>query len=230
MSNTSPAQDQHSRPDFLVVLGLMPPVTVEDVKQAYLEKAKTTHPDRGGRADKFVELHKAFEQATEYARFKAGRMKWLTQWVGKYAEQEELIAEIQALGGSTEVEQADWLVTSVGNDFATVLERLVSVRLTGPQINDQVFTALAARKNALAAVQRVELIDTRITTRGLIELRHFGSLRHLDLSGTRVSPRTVRALLEELRQLESITLRNTGVGWFARLRLRMRHRKVTITA
>src|SRR4051794_40988010 len=119
---STPVESHDNRPDFLVILGLLPPVTVEDVKQAYLEKAKAAHPDRGGTTNQFVELHKAFEQATEYAKFKAGRMEWLTQWVGQYAEQEEVVAEIRALGGTADVVPADWLVTSIGNDFATVLE------------------------------------------------------------------------------------------------------------
>ena len=108
----SQSGDRVQRYEFLVVLGLIPPVTVEDVRQAYLEKAKTAHPDRGGSGDEFVRLQQAFEQATEYARFKAGRMQWLSQWVGQYADQEQVVGEIRALGGSVEIESCDWLATS----------------------------------------------------------------------------------------------------------------------
>jgi hypothetical protein len=230
MSNSTPVDGQDPRPDFLVVLGLLPPVTVEDVKQAYLEKAKAAHPDRGGSTNQFVKLHKAFEQATEYARFKAGRMEWLTQWVGQYAEQEEVIAEIRALGGSVEVEPADWLVTSIGHDFATVLERLVRVRLAGPQIDDRVLVGLATRRHSLSALRRLELVDTQVTSVGLKQLHQFGALQHLDLSGTHVSPSAVKSLLDDLSHLESIVLRNSGVGWWPRVKLRWAHRKVKILA
>ena len=32
----------------MVTLGLLPPYTLEDIRAAYREKAKTLHPDRGG--------------------------------------------------------------------------------------------------------------------------------------------------------------------------------------
>ena len=43
-SNESP----DGRPDFMAMLGLMPPYALEDVKAAYLAKAKELHPDKGG--------------------------------------------------------------------------------------------------------------------------------------------------------------------------------------
>ena len=95
---SSTPTSEHEIPEFLVVLGLRQPVTVEDVKQAYLEKAKLAHPDHGGNVQQFIALQKAFEQATEYAKFKAGRMKWLSGWVEQYAEQQALIDELKALG------------------------------------------------------------------------------------------------------------------------------------
>ena len=104
MATDQPSPRDEETLEILAVLGLRPPVTVDDVKQAYLEKAKTAHPDRGGDPQAFIRLHEAFEQATEYARFKAGRMQWLSGWVEQYAEQQELIQEVQTLGGQCEVE------------------------------------------------------------------------------------------------------------------------------
>ncbi len=95
MAPDQPSPRDEETLEVLAVLGLKPPVSVEDVKQAYLEKAKTAHPDRGGDPQAFVRLHVAFEQATEYARFKAGRMQWLSGWVEQYAEQQALIDEIR---------------------------------------------------------------------------------------------------------------------------------------
>ena len=88
-----------ARPDFLVTLGLIPPCTVEDVKQAYLSKVKTAHPDVGGDAGEFRKLQEAFERATEWAKFRASRMAWLSNWVEKYVEQEGIVTEIQKRGG-----------------------------------------------------------------------------------------------------------------------------------
>ena len=53
------------RPEFFDVLGLAPPVTVDDIKQAYLEKVKTAHPDRGGEIASFRKLQEAFDQAPQ---------------------------------------------------------------------------------------------------------------------------------------------------------------------
>jgi curved DNA-binding protein CbpA len=65
------------RPEFYDVLGLAPPITVEDIKQAFLEKVKTVHPDRGGDAAAFRQLQEARDQAMQYANFRSDRMKWL---------------------------------------------------------------------------------------------------------------------------------------------------------
>jgi hypothetical protein len=229
MSNSPSTDERVNRPDFLVVLGLIPPVTVEDVKQAYLDKAKTAHPDRGGSGEDFVRLQKAFEQATEYARFKAGRLQWLSQWVEQYAEQEQVVAEIEALGGSVVVESCDWLEASIGPDFATVLDQLVAIRLSGPAVDDRVLLNLAGRRRTASALRRLELIDTRISSIGLAQLHGFESLRHLDLTGTRVSYHAVQSLLSHLDRLESIALRNTGLGWWSRLHLRLLHRRLKVS-
>ena len=112
MSTDRPFSPKEPALEFLAVLGLKPPVSVEDVKQAYIDKAKTAHPDRGGDAQAFMRLHEAFEQATEYARFKAGRMQWLSGWVEQYAEQQELVDEIKSLG----------IAAGVGAHFPEIIE------------------------------------------------------------------------------------------------------------
>ena len=62
---SSPRGNDPSHPECLTILGLLPPVTAEDVKQAYLAKAVTAHPDRGGSPEQFIRLQKAFEEANE---------------------------------------------------------------------------------------------------------------------------------------------------------------------
>src|SRR3990172_9069662 len=140
------------RLEFLTLLGLAPPVTEEDVKQAYLDKAKAAHPDRGGDVESFKRLQEAFEQATEYARFKAGRMQWLSRWVEQYAEQEKVVEHIKALGGTVEVKSSDPLSRSIGPDFAAVLDKVVGIRLSGPKIDDAVVLQLATQRRMLAGL------------------------------------------------------------------------------
>lgn len=230
MSTEQPFARDEPTLEFLVILGLKPPVSVEDVKQAYLDKAKTAHPDRGGDAQAFIRLHEAFEQATEYARFKAGRMQWLSGWVEQYAEQQALIDETKALGGETQVESVEWLGQTIGTDFATVMDRLVGLRLSGPKIDDAVIIQLASKLRRQAGLHRLELVNTRVTAVGLQQLHRCESLRHLDLSGTKVGAAAVESLVRDLDRLETLVLCDTGIGWAARLKLRLAHRDLEIVA
>jgi hypothetical protein len=214
------------RLDFLTLLGLAPPVTEEDVKQASLVKAKTAHPDHGGDVEHFKRLQEAFEQATEYARFKASRMKWLSRWVEQYAEQEQIVEQIKALGGSVDVKSSEPLSKSIGPDFAVVLDKVTGLRLSGPTITDEVIAQLSAQRRMLAGLRSLALVNTAVSHVGLLQLRTFETLTHLDLSGTPVEVAAVEVLLKELQQLESMVLENTGIGWPARMKLRLVHRQV----
>jgi len=220
MSQPSPTDQGPHRIECLAILGLNPPVTVEDVKQAYLDKVKVAHPDHGGDAQQFIRLHEAFQQATEYAQFKAGRMQWLSRWVEQYADQQNVVEEIEELGGSVEIESVGWLTQSIGPDFATVLDRIVVLQLAGPTIDNRVLHDFATQRRALSGVRRLELTDTKVTSTGLSALHDCQSLRYLDLSGTRVRAQAVRALLEKLPSLETLVLDNTGIGWWSKLRFR----------
>jgi peptidyl-tRNA hydrolase len=204
-------------------------VSEEDVKQAYLDKAKTAHPDHGGDVEAFKRLQEAFEQATEYARFKAGRMQWLSRWVEQYAEQEQVVQQIKALGGTVEVKSSDPLSRSIGPDFAAVLDKVVGIRLSGPKIDDAVVLQLANQRRMLAGLHNLALVDTAVTYVGILQLRTFESLRHLDLSGSSVDLVALEVLLRELRQLETVGLDRTGVGWGARMKLRLKYRGLTIS-
>jgi hypothetical protein len=220
---TSPNHEESygPRPEFLIILGLIPPVTVDDVKQAYLEKVKTVHPDHGGDSQQFIRVHDAFKRATEYAQFKAGRMQWLSRWVEQYAEQQDLVGQLRAQGGVVEVESTDWAEQSIGNDFATVLERVIGIQLSGPEVDDALLIHLGAQRRSMASLRKLALFGTRVTSVGLRELLNFDNLRQLDLTGTRVPTKTIESLLRDLDRLESIVLADTGITWWQRMKLRM---------
>lgn len=229
MSTDEPLDRDKPPLEFLTVLGLIPPVSIEDVKQAYLDKAKTAHPDRGGDAQQFIRLHEAFEQATEYARFKAGRMQWLSGWVEQYAEQQQVVEEVKALGGEVEIEGVEWLGQTIGADFATVMDRIQAISLSGPQIDDAAIVQLGPKLRRQAGLHSLSLIKTNVTSIGLRELHRVESLRHLDLTGTKVTAQALEGLVADLDRLESIVLRDTGIGWTTRLKLRVTHRDLVIT-
>ena len=229
MSEPSSTEFRGERLEFLAVLGLAPPVTEEDVKQAYLVKARTAHPDQGGNAEDFKRLQEAFEQATEYARFKSSRMQWLSRWVEQYADQEKLIERIKAWGGTADVKSSDPLSRSIGPDFAVVLDKVTGITLQGPQIDDGVIAELVAEKRMLAGLRKLALLDTAISEVGLLKVRELDNLRELDLAGTEVDPTALEPVLRDLRELESINLDRTGIGWPARVKLRVRYRNLTIS-
>lgn len=216
------------RHEFLTVLGLAPPVTEEDVKQAYLIKARTAHPDQGGSVEEFKRLQEAFEQATEYARFKSGRMAWLSRWVEQYAEQEKLIERVKEWSGTVEVNSSDPLNRSIGPDFAVVLDKLTGITLSGPQVDDPKMEQLVAQRRMLAGLRKFALIDTAVTEVGLLKVRELDTLRQLDLSGTTVDPDALDVILPQLKLLETLTLDRTGVGWTTKMKLRVKFRSLKI--
>jgi hypothetical protein len=229
MSEPSSTEFRGERLEFLAVLGLAPPVTEEDVKQAYLVKARTAHPDQGGNVEDFKRLQEAFEEATEYARFKSSRMQWLSRWVEQYAEQDKLIERVKAWGGTVAVQSSDPLGRSIGPDFAVVLDKVTGITLQGTQIDDAIIEELVAEKRMLAGLRKLALLDTAISEVGLLKVRQLDNLRELDLSGTEVDPTALEPVLRDLRSLETINLDRTGIGWPARVKLRVRYRNLTIS-
>jgi curved DNA-binding protein CbpA len=45
------------------ILGVEPRATVEEIKRAFRKRALETHPDRGGDAELFRSVQRAYEQA-----------------------------------------------------------------------------------------------------------------------------------------------------------------------
>ena len=55
-------------PHCLSIFGLRCPCTEEDLKQAYRERVKEVHPDRGGDPKHFQQLQQHFERGLEFLR------------------------------------------------------------------------------------------------------------------------------------------------------------------
>ncbi len=156
-------------------------------------------------------------------------MQWLSGWVEQYAELQQLIEQVKALGGQTDVDSEETLGQTIGADFAAVMDRLTTVRLSGPKVDDAVLVQLAPMLRRQGGLHTLALTNTSVTSVGLRQLHRCESLRHLDLSGTQVNVPAVEALLADLDRLESINLTDTGIGWATRLKLRLAHRGVTIS-
>ncbi|HZZ28015.1 MAG TPA: hypothetical protein VFE46_08430 [Pirellulales bacterium] len=216
-----------SRPEFLVTLGLIPPCTVEDVKQAYLVKVKTAHPDVGGDTGEFRKIQEAFERATEWAKFRASRIAWLSTWVEKYVEQDGIVSEIQRRGGKVEIEGVDWLRRSFGDDFSHVAEKVNKIQWYGPAVDDKALTWLSDHRTVLAGLKAIDLTRSAITNLGVQHLAAFPALRELDLSETLVSSAGL-AVLQHLPNLQWLGLRKTSVGFLGRTKLKFKYPKLEV--
>lgn len=203
-------------PECLAVLGLRPPVTLEDVKQSYHALAVRMHPDRGGDAAAFVRLQKAFEEATEYVRFKGSRLEWLASRIESYAQQQEVATAAIERGGEIEMEETDWLRRSFGDDFGHVADKLVTVRLRGPAADDLFAILVGFRADSLKDLATLDLAGGALTDEGLLQLKGLTGLRHLDLRGTAVGTLGAEAA-GWFEHLEFLGLPSRSVGFFSRL-------------
>ncbi|MFZ4635875.1 MAG: hypothetical protein ACOYMC_00585 [Pirellulales bacterium] len=215
MSQAAPSSDsQH--PECLMILGLRPPLTLEDVKQAYMAKAMKAHPDRGGDPQEFIRLQKAFDDATEFVKFKASKLEWLASKIDAYAQQQEVATETIERGGSIEMEETDWLRRSFGEDFGHVADKLVAVRLPGGRADDVFAILLGFRADSLKDLAMLDLSGGTITDEGLLQLKELKNLRHLDLRGTRVG-KLAADVPGWFENLEFLGLPKGAVGMFARM-------------
>ncbi|MCX7403951.1 MAG: J domain-containing protein [Planctomycetia bacterium] len=213
---TSPQTLDHQHPGCLSVLGLLPPVTLEDVKQAYLSKAMTAHPDRGGGREQFIQLQKAFEEANDFVKFKASKLEWLASKIDAYSQQQEVVTETIERGGDVEMEETDWLRKSFGDDFGHVADKLVSVRLHGPNANDLYAILIGFRTDSLKDLAVLDLTGGSITDEGLQQLKGLKNLRSLDLRGTAVGKLSAE-IPQWFEQLEFLGLPKGSLSMFARM-------------
>jgi hypothetical protein len=215
------------RPDFLVRLGIMLPCNEQDVKEAYLAKAKHAHPDAGGDHEQFVALQTDFERALEYCKFHSGRSRWLAESVERYIEQQQVVAEIEERGGRVTLEHLDWLKNEVGEDFAQVLDTISGIRFAGPKVDDSAIDFLLSRRQVLPTLHWLDLSRSAVTNNGLLKLAAFPNLRKIDLRGTRIGNAGLQ-LVPLLAKLEWVGLSGTAVNWFGRFRVRRRRPELQI--
>lgn len=214
------SRDDTNRPEFMAILGLLPPYTSEDVKAAYRVKAMETHPDRGGASADFIKVHEAYKRATEYVQISGDRRRWIADQVESHMRQQEAVVEVSRLGGQCEFEEAAWLKGYVG-DFAQLAERLRAIRLPNTATDDAFLTFLAQQPLRTPHLTELSLAGTRVTDKGLPALAGLELLRKLDLSGTRVTPRGVQAAVRSLPALEWVGVAGLRFGFLSRWRLRV---------
>lgn len=226
-TSSSPTGD--GRPDFLVRLGVMLPCTLADIEQAYLEKVKSAHPDRGGTQQQFLELQTAYQRAKEYASFSASRRNWLSDSIDRYARQRELADRIERRGGGVEVVALDWLAKEIGEDFAHVMEQIEGLRLTGKQFDDDTIDELLANRDLLTQLHWIDLSGSLVTDAGVKKLKAFPYLKRIDLSETQVTNASLPTLTS-IEPLAYVGLHESGINRLGRFWLRIDRPNLEVAA
>jgi len=227
MPNSRSNQSSDGRPDFMVALGLAPPYAAEDVKAAYLAKAKEVHPDHGGTVEAFNVLQAAFEQAQQYLTFRSDRRQWIANQMQGYLVVGEVVEQLEQWGAEVTSDAIDWLKQSFG-DFAQLTEAITAVRLVDSQHADAMIDYMLEHANVLEQLVRIELPGCEVSDEAVLQLEAFQQLQHLDLSRT---PITKEALwiVDTILDLTSINIEGTHIGWWTRRKVRsvMRRRQET---
>ena len=201
---SSQGHTHKKRPAAVERLGLSLPVTEQDVKQAYFQRAREAHPDRGGSASEFQEVQQAFNEAVEYAKRNGKRLPWIGSLAPIYIAQLDAIELVERCGGTFVVETLDWLEGTVGEDFAAMADRLKSIDLSGqPVVGDAQVMELTADAANLPFLEALNLADTRVGDRGAMRLSRLPNLKRLDLTGTKVSF-SLRRQLAKLPGMEHV--------------------------
>jgi hypothetical protein len=216
-------ESSNHRPDFMVTLGLAPPYAIEDVKQAYRDKVKDAHPDRGGSVEAFNEIQQAFERASAYLEFRGDRRSWIAGRMGRYAELQRAVERLEKLGAEVTTFAPAWLEQSFG-DFAQLIETVKVVRLEGPADGDALIALLVADLHLFRELETLALPKCKVSDQSVLSLSPFQQLKHLDLSGTPVTA-LVLDIIDAVESLETLNLDGTKVGWLAKRGARARLRR-----
>lgn len=216
MPQPAPSSGLDHRPDFMVTLGLAPPYAIEDVHQAYREKAKRAHPDRGGSVAEFVAIQEAFERAQAYMEYRTDRRAWIAGRMARYVALEQAIARVSRFGVNIVTLAPAWLQHSFG-EFAQLTETPATARAENATNGDAIIAALVGDHAALRELETIELPGCRVSDDAVLRLGAFQMLRRLDLSRTPVT-RRVLELVQTLPQLETLELEGSRVGWWLRRR------------
>ena len=223
MSTDGRIDSHDERPEFMAILGLGPPYAIEDVKQAYLEKAKRAHPDRGGTTAEFNKIHQAFEQAQVFLEFRGDRRGWIASHMERYVAQERAIERLHVFGAVANTRTHEWLQNSFG-DFAQLTETIAIIRAVDVPNGDALVGTMVEEYKNLRELRELELPGARLSDEAVLSLGVFSMLKRLDLSRTPITSGAL-AVVDQLEALEEFNIEGTSIGWWPRTRLQAKLRR-----
>ncbi|WP_145262364.1 J domain-containing protein [Calycomorphotria hydatis] len=203
----------------MVTLGLLPPITEEDVRQAYRIKAMENHPDHGGDGLSLDAIRRAKDQALDYLSYHTDRRDWIGKQVEQHLKRESVREQLESLGGTIETAKQDWRDDSFG-DFSQLCERIIGLRFQPRSDPDAIFEALSEHNFHLGYLRLLDLADIPVKDRHLDCLLDLPGLIRIDLRRSHVTSRGL-SVLKHLNRLEEINLHGTHVSllsrWYYRL-------------
>lgn len=212
----------------MVLLGVFPPYSAADVKQAYLAKVRDAHPDRGGNPDDFLKLQEAFERANEYVEFRANRMRWLGGQVERYARQEQMLERLRSLGVRPDIERTDWLNRSFGEDFAQVADRVIGLDARGARDVLAIVEVLEEYRDQATTVRWIDLGQTACRDEEVFRLATLSQLAAIDLRYTQVTAEAL-AVADSLPELRWINVAGVPLSAWQRMRHGWKNRRVQLS-
>lgn len=218
MTSSRAHMSEDGRPDFMVVLGLAPPYAAEDVKAAYLSKAKKVHPDHGGTVEEFNTLQAAYDQAKHYLNFRSDRRQWIANQMDDYLRVGEVVERLEQFGAEVTNAAIDWLQQSFG-EFAQLTESITAIRLNDSERADEMIYYMVTQQEVLGRLTRLELAGCQVSDQAVLELEAFQQLEHLNLARTSIT-KDALWVVDAIPDLESIDITDTRIGWWTRRKVR----------
>ena len=205
------------RPEFMAILGLLPPYTLEEVKGAYHPKLQAAHPDHGGNIDEFRQIHAAYEEAQRYLAFRNDKRAWIAAQMDRYAALERLEEQLIELGAEVQHQEIDWLQRSYG-DFAQLTATVESVRLHDSPHGNGVVQMLLENHELVSSLKRIELVRCELTDEVALTLARLQLIEQLDLRGNALTSRVVE-LAKQIPSLHELRLDGASLGVWGRMKL-----------
>lgn len=214
------------RPEYMQILGLLPPYSLDDIHKAYKARAAAAHPDKGGSPEEFVKIQEAYDRAQKHMEFRQGRRQWMANLVEPYAKQQEVVDEVRQRRGDVEIEKIDWMQHSFG-DFATLTERLRRIDLRETADADEFLKFLSGYHQHLRFLDEIDLAGSDVTDTGLAHIGTIKTLKRLNLARTRITAGGL-TVIGKLPDLIWINLTGLSFNWLDRRSIRKHINKAEI--
>jgi hypothetical protein len=182
----------------------------------------------GGDRQAFYAVQNAYAQAKEYVKFRGDRRGWIARQMDEYLAVQEVIERLRLLGADVATDSLDWLQRSFG-EFAQLTEAVISILLHNAANGDEVLDYMVSRHEHLRELRHLDLTGSKISDASLRQLGVFRHLAELNLNRTPISWEGLH-VVRWLPELEFVHVEGTNLKWLTRRRLAIQLRRNRKTA